>query len=147
MVGVEPIRRFARLGLPRQLLIVEAVFALAAARAAIVCLPFKSAVRLGSRDLARVAPPPPEAVDAICWSVRAASVRVPWRAMCFERGLALQWMLRRRGIDARLVYGARLQDEAALDAHVWVTVGERILIGGEQAASYRRLATHPECTP
>lgn len=147
MTGGEPIRRFARLGLPRQLLIVEAILALAAARAAVVLLPFKSAVRLGSRNLGGSDPASAEAVDKICWSVRAASVRVPWRAMCFERGLALQWMLRRRGTDARLVYGARLQDEEGLDAHVWVTLGERILIGGEQAQSYRRLATHPECSP
>ena len=147
MVGVQPIRRFVRLGLPRQLLVVEATLALAAARAAVAFLRFKSAVRLGSRELGRGEPLPPKSVDEICWSVRAASARVPWRAMCFERGLALQWMLRRRGTDARLVYGARLQGETGLDAHVWVTLGERILIGGVQAENYRRLATHPECTP
>ena len=141
MVRVNSLKRFTRLGLRRQCLVVEAVMALAVAAAAIALLPFRRAVKLGSIPLRgdRRA-----AVEEVCWSVKAVSVRVPWRAMCFERGLAVQWMLRRRGYDAKLVYGARLGEEAGLDAHVWVTLEDRILIGGEQASSFRSLSTHPE---
>lgn len=146
MVGVNSIHRFIRLGLPRQLLIAEAVVLLAASAAAVAFLPFKTSVRLGSRSLGQ-ARPKADFVPQACWSVRAAASRVPWRAMCFERGLALQWMLRRRGFDARLAYGARLQDSDALDAHVWVLLNDEIVIGGEQAETYRRLATHPEFRP
>lgn len=143
MVGVTSLKRFVRLGLRRQLLVVEAVAALAVAAAAIALVPFRTAVKLGSRPLRgnkRIA------VEEICWSAKAASARVPWRAMCFERGLAVQWMLRRRGHDAKLVYGARLGEEDGLDAHVWVTLEDRILIGEEQASLFRSLATHPEWT-
>ena len=146
MVGVDLIKRFARLGPLRRMLVVEATLALAVAAAAVAFAPYRRAVGFGSRPLAPRRPSGP-GIDELVWGVNAASARVPWRAKCFERGLALQWMLRRRGTDARLVYGARLQDEEGLDAHVWVTLGERILIGGEQAQSYRRLATHPECSP
>lgn len=44
---------------------------------------------------------------------------VPWRTVCLRKGLALQWMLRRRGIDARLHYGIGKDDVGALCAHLW----------------------------
>ena len=133
---LEPHRRF---------LIAEATLSLAAAAAAIATLPFRKAVKLGSLSERSNGRQSSESeVDDICWSVKAVAARVPWRAMCFERGLAVQWMLRRRGHDAKLVYGARLGEEEGLDAHVWVTLDDRILIGGEQAGEYQRLATHPE---
>ena len=141
MARVASLRRFARLGWRRQLLAFEAVAALAVAASAIAMLPFRKAVALGSTPLRGDGR---AGVEALCWSVKAVSTRVPWRAMCFERGLALQWMLRRRGHDAKLVYGARLGEEAELDAHVWVTLDGRILIGGEQAGSFQSLATLPE---
>jgi len=145
MSRVSSLQRFRRLGFRRQLVVAEATVALAAAAAAIAFLPFRRAVRLGSRPMPttedRVSD---EKVEEICWMVKAMATRVPWRAMCFERGLAVQWMLRRRGYDAQLVYGARLAGETDLDAHVWVTLDDRILIGGEQAAEYQRLAVHPE---
>ena len=142
MVRVDLIRRFARLGSSRQMLVVEAILTLAVAAAAVAFAPYRRAVKLGSRPLAARRQSNPE---DIVWSVNAASARVPWRAMCFERGLALQWMLRRRGHDARLVYGARMKEQSGLDAHVWVTLDDRILIGGEEAETYGSLATHPEC--
>jgi asparagine synthase (glutamine-hydrolysing) len=142
MVRVDLIRRFAGLGLSRQMLVVEAILTLAVAAAAIAFAPYRRAVKFGSRPLAANRG---DDVEGIVWSVNAASTRVPWRAMCFERGLALQWMLRRRGYDAKLVYGARMKDQSGLDAHVWVTLNDRILIGGEEAETYGSLATHPEC--
>jgi hypothetical protein len=53
-------------------------------------------------------------VDCICYrkktvpDVRSMGYRYcdqticPWTPVCIQRGLAAQWMLRRRGIDARL---------------------------------------------
>jgi hypothetical protein len=145
MSRVDPLKRFWQLGSRGKLLIVEATLGLAVAAAAIAILPFRKAVNLGSLSERRSANHSTDVdVDEICWSVKAVAARVPWRAMCFERGLTVQWMLRRRGFDAKLVYGARLGDEAGLDAHVWVTLNDGILIGGEQAAEFQRLSTHPE---
>jgi hypothetical protein len=145
MSRVSSLKRFWQLGPRGKLLIVEAMAGLAVAAAAIAVLPFRKAVKVGSMGERRSADRFTDLdVDEICWSVKAVAARVPWRAMCFERGLAVQWMLRRRGLDAKLVYGARLGEEAGLDAHVWVTLNDRILIGGEQAAEFQRLATHPE---
>ena len=64
--------------------------------------------------------------------------------MCIEQGLAAQRMLRRRGIDARLHYGARNGHSASrLEAHVWVTVDGVPVIGGAEAARYAAIATYP----
>lgn len=144
MSRVSSLKRFRQLAPHGKLLIVEATLGLAAAAAAIAFLPFRRAVKLGSVSGSSAGRPTESEVDEIIWSVKAVACRVPWRAMCFERGLTVQWMLRRRGFDAKLVYGARLGEEAELDAHVWVTLDDRILIGGEQAAEFQKLATHPE---
>jgi hypothetical protein len=52
-------------------------------------------------------------------------------------------MLRRRGIDARLHYGLANGEENALKAHVWVEALGEILVGGENAGEYVRVATFP----
>ncbi len=68
--------------------------------------------------------------------------RMPFRAKCFEQGLAAVWLLRRRGVATTLHYGMARQ-EGKLVAHVWVTVGERGLIGSENSEDFRELARFP----
>jgi hypothetical protein len=54
-------------------------------------------------------------------------------------------MLRRRGVDARLHYGARQGvGNKLLEAHVWVSVAGEIVIGAEEASRFALLATYPE---
>jgi hypothetical protein len=62
--------------------------------------------------------------------------------MCIEQGLAAQRMLRSAGAEAVLHYGAQ-HEPAKLAAHVWVSVGGTIVIGGEEAADFREIATFP----
>lgn len=135
--------RLARLGWSRQLLLAEALAGIAVATLAVRFLPFRRAVRLGSRRLDPATAVAAEACGDAVWSVTAVAARVPWRAVCFQQGLALQWMLRRRGIDARLHYGVGQGDEGSLLAHVWVTVGDAILIGGDGAPGVRGVAVYP----
>ena len=124
------------------MLLAEAVAALAAASAAIRWLPFKRAVRLGSRRLAGAGRGSDDLAE-LRWSIEAAARAAPWRAMCFQKGLALQWMLRRRGIDAQLHYGIGTDEQGELLAHVWVADGDDIVIGGEETDKVRRVATYP----
>ncbi len=79
----------------------------------------------------------------IGWAVAAAARRAPWRPRCFERGLAAHLMLRRRGEDAKLCYGARNDGEQGPSAHVWVKLGDEAIVGGDEAARYALLATFP----
>jgi len=136
--------RLMRLDWSQWLLIAEAALAVTSASLAIRLLPFARTIRLGSRRLATR--PPVDCNPLFCeirWSVMAVSARLPWKALCFQQGLALQWMLRRRGIDARLHYGIGRDPDGELAAHVWISAGEDIVIGGEQASAFRAVTAYP----
>lgn len=72
-------------------------------------------------------------------SVRAWGKRLPWRAKCFEEGLAAAWMLRRRGLKSVLHYGARQTDDV-LKAHVWVSSGTIEVIGHASKDGFAEVA-------
>ena len=128
-----------RLGLRRQVLLARAAGVLAAASAAVRFLPFQRAIRFGcvpamGRRLGEVG-------DQV-WAVEAAARLLPVRAKCIEKGLAVQRLLRRRGVDAVLHYGVGRDAVGALNAHVWVSVDGCTVIGGEEAPNFRCVATY-----
>jgi hypothetical protein len=53
--------------------------------------------------------------------VRIAADRGLYRARCLERSLVLRWILCREGVDARIILGAR-KDDNEMQAHAWVEV-------------------------
>ena len=77
------------------------------------------------------------------WAVEAWARRVPWRAVCFQRGLAAHAMLQRRGVASTLHYGVAQPRQAGLKAHVWVTAGHLDVLGVRESAGYARLASFP----
>lgn len=86
---------------------------------------------------------PPATTETAYWIRRAVLAwgrRLPWRAKCFEQGLAAAWMLRRRGLRYELHYGAARRDDG-LDAHVWVTSGSTPIVGCENHEAFSLLAT------
>ena len=122
----------------------EALASLVWASLAIAFLPFRKVAQTASRPAAR----PSANLEAglprrIRWAVDAWGRRVPWRAVCFQKGLALHWMLRRRGVASVLHYGVAKEGGAGLKAHVWVSVAGRPVIGGEEAGGFACLATFP----
>ena len=134
--------RFYRLSRRRKAELVAAALALTAASAAVALLPFRIAIAFGSIPLGpRTNLTPEECVSA----VEAAARRLPWRTVCIEKGLAVQRLLRRSGIDAVLHYGARnAPDHAKVEAHVWVSVNGIAIIGGEEARGFAEVANFPE---
>ena len=121
--------------------IIEAGLALAAASAATRFLPFKRYILLGARPLKQAAPAGGIETARI---VDALGRRAPFRAVCLQRGIALHWMLRRRGIDAILHYGVQLpQESKAITAHVWVSVDGKVVLGAPQHEQYSEVARYP----
>jgi hypothetical protein len=119
----------------------EAASALALACAAVAFLPFRRAIRLGS---VAAAPGRGGSVSDCAWAVEAAARRLPLRAVCIQKGLALQRMLRRRGFDAKLHYGARNEPgPGRLHAHVWVSVEGEVVMGGSEQPDFAELAVFP----
>ena len=131
-------RRYVTFSPERRRLIREAVWALVLARLAIRLVPFRRIVRFAT-DFRRQAVAPvdhKEFAPLAAWAIEVSALRLPWRPVCFDRGLALHVLLRRRGIPSVLNYGVQREGTGKLAAHVWVTVGDETLIGGESAEGF-----------
>lgn len=138
-LGADLVARFARLSSDRKRLLLRAALVLTGASAVVALLPFRRAIKFGSIPLGRRRE---VAIDHCVWAVEAAARRLPWRTMCIEQGLAAQRILRASGIDAVLHYGARHKgDECRLEAHVWVTVDGKPVIGGAEAQVFAAIAS------
>src|SRR4051794_24590407 len=103
--------RLDRLTARDWLLAGEALASLVWASLAIAFLPFRKVAGMASTAPSR----PVTSLDTglprrIRWAVDAWARRVPWRAVCFQRGLAAHRMLRRRGYGSILHYGVAQQE-------------------------------------
>ncbi|HET9637582.1 MAG TPA: lasso peptide biosynthesis B2 protein [Allosphingosinicella sp.] len=123
-------------------MLAEALAALTLASLAIAILPFRRVAAAASAPVRGPAQADPETIRRARSAVTGWARRVPWRTVCFQKGLAVHWMLRRRGIPSVLLYGAR-RDGEGLAAHVWVDVDGETVIGGEEAPSFACLARFP----
>jgi hypothetical protein len=133
-----------RLSWADRILLANAVISLGIARVLIVALRFRQVAKLASKAVPPSSPNNAEAlISKIRWAVQAGATRVPWRALCFEQGLAAHMMLRRRGVNTVLFYGAAPNLDEKLAAHVWVRYGSADVIGGESASQFAVLATFP----
>ena len=127
-------------------LVVEAAKALTLASIAIRLLPFRKVMDAAGAENPRA---PRHAGDAsaeisrVRWAIDACARRLPWRIVCFQKGLALHKLLQRRGISTTLHYGVAQDSERGLTAHVWVTHRGEAIIGGDEAVGYTCLASYP----
>jgi hypothetical protein len=127
----------------RCLLLAESLAALVIASVMIGLFSFRRIAALAAQDRHGAPASSTEGARDILWAVAAWARRVPWRAVCFQQGLAAQLMLRRRGRAATLYYGARRDEDGKLVAHVWVRSGDIDVIGCEQSETYGLLAAFP----
>jgi hypothetical protein len=131
------------------LLLGEAIVLLALAWIAIAILPFRAVGWIACRFLNQHRSPEETrnaTIRRVRWAIRASAKRVPFRAVCFQQGLAAQIMLHRRGIDSTLYFGAAPDNARGLVAHVWVRDGNIDVIGGEEAPRFAVLAKYPNDT-
>jgi hypothetical protein len=143
MARTAPFHRLRRLSLAEAAALAEALPVLAAASLAIRLLPFRRLAAAASAWGRGSAPPDPAAVERVRRAVNAWARRVPWKTVCFQKGLALHFMLRRRGIASVLRYGVGKSESHALAAHVWIDVGAETVMGGEEAPKFTCLARFP----
>ncbi|HLZ67505.1 MAG TPA: lasso peptide biosynthesis B2 protein [Aliidongia sp.] len=140
------ILRLCRLPARERRLVIEAIGLLLLARLALTFVSFERIGQWASVDLGRP-PPDPDERDRIRRNVRSAVTRsarhVPWRAVCFDEGLAAQHMLRRRGIPSNLYLGVDRKPDRSLGAHVWVRDGEVDIVGGHGAERFTPLIHFP----
>ena len=78
----------------------------------------------------------------LAWATTAARMVAiaarygPYRASCLRQALVLWFLLGRRGIPARLRIGATTGKDG-FNAHAWIELGERVLIGGDERVRER----------
>lgn len=140
-----PARRILDLDAARWLLLAKTLAVLAAASAAIRMAPFRRVVLLASKspNAKNLTRPHSADVGGLRWAVEAVSRRVPWRTVCFQKGLALHLMLRRRGTPSRLHYGVGKSEKGELAAHVWISVEGQTVPGGDVSGRFSCLVTYP----
>lgn len=124
----------------RQALLAAAL--LGYANLALKFLPFSKAILLGSRSIRHRTNLEPRLVTDWVSAIKRASRAVPWRSVCIHEGLVLQRLLRRHGLPAILCYGTT-QEDGELKSHVWVKVGNELVIGGDVADRFQLLAVYP----
>ncbi|MGC9293461.1 MAG: lasso peptide biosynthesis B2 protein [Acidobacteriaceae bacterium] len=126
--------RYARISHARKRLLREAMAALAIARMAMAFLRFRRiAAWLGTPGVEGPTTATAEEVytaQEIGWAVGAVARRVPWNGSCLAQALAATGMLRRRGLEGTVSFGARPGGSAGFDAHAWLRLGPCMVTGG-----------------
>jgi hypothetical protein len=129
----------------------EALVALALARAAIACFPFRRiAAWMGTPGAES-----PYAVDVkkndiareVGWAVATLARRVPWDGRCLVQALAAMGMLRRRSVEGTMSFGARRGETVGFDAHAWLRVGSLIVTGDPGQRQFQTFTTFARRRP
>lgn len=66
-------------------------------------------------------------IDQVCAAVNYACIWYPKQALCLQRSFVTTYLLRRRGVPAKLVLGAQ---RLPFNAHAWVEVDGRVINEG-----------------
>ena len=72
-----------------------------------------------------------ELVEQVAFVIPRVAKRLPLRADCLIQALAAQHWLARYGIRSVLVLGVPCNKAKHFEAHAWLTVGERVVTGGD----------------
>jgi Transglutaminase-like superfamily len=129
--------------------VVEAAFALAAARLMLRILPFTATMKLVGSGEARGADEaaPRRTADPVAAgvgvAVNRAAARLPWRFTCLTRSLAGRMMLMRRGVPSTIVFGVA-KDVERIHAHAWLIAADGCVCGGREAPNFQPIAAFQE---
>jgi hypothetical protein len=90
------------------------------------------------QDLARVA-------EQVGWAVTRAARHVPFKAVCLPQAMAARIMLKRRGVDSVLHFGARIGrdkigPDKPIDAHAWLDAAGVEVTGYPVANTFAEIA-------
>lgn len=125
--------------------LVPATLMVGVLRVALACLPYRTVRRVVDRTSAWTTT---HVIDVsgyqaqLVWAVHTAGRYLLGDKPCLPEALAVQWFLRRRGIEATLNIGVRKHPEEGFSAHAWVEQGGAVLIGGDMSqVDFKRMNT------
>ena len=122
-----------------------------AARLALTFIPFPRLARhLGSfvppsdarvaQMKTEIAPDQARVAQGIGWAVTRAARYVPFKAVCLPQAMAAQVMLRRRGVQSVMHFGAAKGTDKPLDAHAWLDAAGVEVTGYPVAEGFAEIA-------
>jgi len=145
------LKRAARIPGSRRRLLGEALIALLIARVAMAFLPFRRiAAWLGTPGAESPATATAEEIHSaqeVGWAVGAVARRVPWDGRCLAQVLAATGMLRRRGMEGTVCFGARQSESEDFDAHAWLRLGSYMVTGGPGHQRFKAFTTFARRRP
>lgn len=77
--------------------------------------------------------------NSVAKIINGLSVRVPWSATCLVKVLAADKMLKKRGIPHTIHFGVKKSPAGEMEAHAWLSVNNRVVIGGENLVDYKEI--------
>jgi len=131
--------RFFRCSRQRRILLLDAMLRLLIVRCALNILSLASVDKLtcsGPRALSRS-----NTADIVS-AIETASLYAP-APSCLVRALAASWLLRLNGFNPVLRYGV-MRVRNGLDAHAWIEIDGRVVLGGGSIDRYALLAPIPQ---
>ena len=138
------IRKFWRLNPREKQELLIALWMVLHIRCALWLMPFKRVLARAEQSTAPQAAGCDLEIERIAWRVTAVSRFVPL-ATCLTQALALQVLLRRRGVHSELKLGVK-NDSNELQAHAWVERDGKVLIGAgpevDRYAAFPSLQRH-----
>jgi hypothetical protein len=79
-------------------------------------------------------------VQQIAEVVNGVSVRTPWASTCLVKVLAAHKMLLKKNIPHILHFGLQKITPGQMKAHAWLSVSNKIIIGGEESHTYKEIS-------
>lgn len=125
-------------------LLLKIFMLLACMRLYILIFPFKSLSNLISKEFTDSNLKEDQRVLAKSISLRIENVSkvVPWKATCLVQAAAAKILLNNRGIPNSICFGVNKENKKRdLQAHAWLKVDEKIVLGGEIAAEFVQVST------
>ena len=145
------LKRAARIPGSRRRLLGEALIALLIARGAMAFLSFRRiAAWLGTPGTESSATATAEEIctaQEVSWAVGVVARRVPWDGRCLTQALAAMGMLRRRGLEGTVYFGASQSESAGFDAHAWLRLGSCVVTGGPGHQRFKAFTTFARRRP
>jgi hypothetical protein len=72
-------------------------------------------------------------------AINGLSRRTPWQSTCLVKALAANRILAKRGIKSHLHLGVKRSKTQGIEAHAWLTVGSKVILGGENLDNYMEI--------
>ena len=102
------------------MLFMQALFALLAYDVICTCCRFETIHAMVRRwNVASNQGNTQDVLERVCTAVNYACIWHPKHALCLQRAFVTTYLLRQRGVDARMVFGAQ---KIPFQAHAWVEV-------------------------